>query len=328
MCKYYIMVPTIKVRKNNLNTRLRMKGGDGMEEGMKAFIDVLNGAASNKFVCVPTLAAAKAAALSTFMGAIPDEPNTNDFIKGLGIKATLKELIETSLRTITCDDIGVIATVLPKLLVIDQIQEILKADNEAGKKATEYYTTLHDIITNKDNQELVCRVLTAYKDKNYITDDHIKAFSIFIVGKENVCQGGVVSNISESAKNLWSTLSGKKTDDSAENTDDNACGENQIVKKSFLVGDYCAPKPATKVVEATKPEQAPPSSDAPVITTETPSKPVVEASMPEQAPPPAKEDQTRQAEPLKGGNRRKYNRANKSKKNKKSKSNKSKRSNK
>jgi hypothetical protein len=319
------MTQTIKLRKNKLNTRRRMKGGDGMKEGMNAFIAGLQLVATNP-LCGPALVAAKTTLLSTFMGFIPDEPNTNNFIKGLGIKATLKELIETSLRTITCDDIGVIATVLPKLLVFDKIQEILKADNEAAKKATEYYNTLKSIITDSKNQDLACRVLTAYKDKNYITDDHIKAFSIFIVGKENVCQGGIVSNISESAENLWSTLSGKKTDDSAENTNDKRCGEDLIVKKTFFSGEYCSPKPAPNVVEAAKPEQAPQSPDAPVITTETPSKPVVKASMPEQAPPPEKEYQTISAEPVKGGNRRKYNRANKSKKNKKSKSKKSKRS--
>ena len=317
MCKYYIMTQTIKLRKNISNTRRRMKGGDGMEDGMKVFIAGLQAAASNKIVCVPALVTAKTVALSTFMNTIPDEPNTNNLINSLGVKATLKQLIETSLRTITCDDIGVIATVLPKLFVFDKIQELLIAPDEAAKKTTEFYKTLHDIIADRKNHDLACRVLTAFKNKEYITDEHIKLFSNFIVGKENVCQGGVVSNISETANNLWSALSGKKTDDSSEKTDDNACGEKQTVKKSFIIGDYCAPKPATKVVEAAKPEEAPQPSKTPVVTTETPAKQVIEASMPIQAPSPAI---------VKGGKRQKYKRVKKSKKNKKSKSKKSKRS--
>ena len=300
MCKYYIMTQTIKLRKNKSDIRRHMKGG-AMEKEMEVFITGLQAAASNKMVCVPALVTAKTVALSTFMNTIPDEENTNNLIKGLGINATLKQLIETSLRTITCDDIGVIATVLPKLLVFDKIQDLLNTPNEAAKKTTEFYKTLHDIITDPKNQDLACRVLTAFKNKEYITDEHIKLFSNFIVGKENICEGGVVST----AKNLWTTLSGKKTDDSTENTNDKRCGENLLVKKSMFVGEYCAPPAAPDL----------------------PYKTATKADVTESTKP-AKSDETIPAETTKGGKRQKYKRVNKSKKNKKSKSNKSKRSNK
>jgi len=336
MCKYYIMTQTIKVRKNKLNTRRHMKGGD-MEEGMKVFIAGLELAAKNKFFCVSALVSAKKFALPTFIKTIPDDNNTNDLIKGLGINATLKELIETSLRTITCKDIGIIATVLPKLLVFDKIQELLNAPNEADKKGTEFYKTLHNIITDPKNQDLACRVLTAFKDKKYITDEHIKLFSNFIVGKENVCEGGVVSNISETANNLWATLSGKKTDDSTENTNDKRCGENLLVKKSMFVGEYCAPPaaPAAPAKEDQLYKTATDQSSEPATDgkpdknpPDLPYKTATKADVTESTKT-AKTDETRAAEPATvGGKRQKYKRVNKSKKNKKSKSNKSKRSNK
>jgi hypothetical protein len=314
------MVQTIKVRKNKSDTKKHMGGGN-IDEAIKAMISTFT--RISKMYCSDTIMDKFGrSAIKTVIDSVQEDVTSNDLIKSLGIKATMKELIQTCLESLKCKDIKTITTILPTLLVFDKIQEFLQTPDEAAKKTTEFYKILHDIVTNKDNQELVCRIFNNLKSKNYVTDDHIKIFTTFIGGDPKMCESidlgeadvpstgaeqneGSSPTFSERIKNMNSSLFGKRSNDNDETPNDKRCGEKQIVKKSIIIGEYCAP-PVTKVVEAAKPEQP---------TTE---------------PSDASTTETRPAEPtnMKGGNRRKYNRANKSKKNKKSKSNKSKRSNK
>ena len=314
MCKYYIMVQTIKVRKNNLNTRRRMNGGDGPLDVAISSINAVR----------PTC---KYGGLTLLKTGIPelikninipteyDEP----LKKLLGTEATMTELFTDCINALECDDIDIFIEILPKVFVIDKIGKLLETPDlsnidEATKKSLPLFAELNEIINTEKFQTFICRILNEMESKEHIPDGSKEKFIEFYVGPEKakeICESkSALGSIKKMGSSFMTSVSNINT--SAVNTNDKRCGEDLIVKKSIFSGEYCAPKPAPKVVEA------------PVIT-ETPSKPVVKATMPEQVPPPAKEDQTISTEPVKGGNRRKYNRANKSKKNKKSKSKKSKR---
>ena len=332
------MVKTMKYRKNISNATKHMGGGN-IDEAIKPMISTFNWI--SRMYCSDTiLAKFGSPAIKTFIGSVPENDTLNALIKSLGINATMKELIQTCLETLKCKDIKTIITILPKLVAFDKIQEFLQTPDEAAKKATEFYLTIKVIVDDINNQELICRIFNSLKSKKYVTDDHIKIFTAFIGGDPKLCETidlgepdvpnagseeseGSNPTFSERIKNMSSSLFGKQSNDNDENTNDKRCGEKQILKKSFIIGDYCAPKPTTTVVEAAKPEKASQSSDTPVVTTETPAKPVIEASMPEQAPPPDNVSAN-----MKGGKREKSKRVKQSKKNKKSKSKKSKRSNK
>jgi len=315
MCKYYIMVQTIKVRKNNLNTRRRMNGGDGP-------LDVAISSIKNvKSIC-------NYGGLTSLKAGIPelikninipteyDKPIQNL----LGTTATMADLFTDCINALECDDIDIFIEILPKVFVIDKIGKLLETPNlsnidEAAKTNLPLFAELKQIIDNKDFQNFICRILNEMESKKHIPDGSKEKIIGFYVGPEKakeICESkSALGSIKKMGSSFMTSVS--NINNSAVNTNDKRCGEDLIVKKSIFSGEYCAPKPEPKVVEA------------PVIT-ETPSKPVVEATKLEQAPQPADiTPSDNVSDNMKGGNRRKYNRANKSKKNKKSKSNKSKR---
>jgi hypothetical protein len=294
------MVQTIKVRKNKSDTRRRMKGGDGP-------LDVAISSINNvKSMC-------KYGALTTLKAGIPelikninipteyDEP----LKKLLGTEAKMADLFTDCINALECDDIDIFIEILPKVFVIDKIGKLLETPNlsnidEAAKTSLPLFDELKEIIDNKNFQNFICRILNEMESKEHIPDGSKEKFIEFYVGPEKakeICESkSALGSIKKMGSSFMTSVS--NINNSAVNTNDKRCCEDLIVKKSIFSGEYCAPKPAPKVVKATMPEQV----------------------------PPAKEDQKIPAEPVKGGNRRKYNRANKSKKNKKSKSKKSKRS--
>jgi len=246
----------------------------------------------------------------------------------LGTTATMADLFTDCINALECDDIDIFIEILPKVFVIDKIGKLLETSNfsnigEATKKSLPLFDELKEIINTKNFQTFICRILNEMESKKHIPDGSKEKFIAFYVGPDKAKEICESKSAVGSTKNMGLSFmkSMSNMGHSAENTDDKRCGEKQIVKKSFMIGEYCAPKPELKVVEATKIV-----GEAPVITNETPANHVVEAAKPEQAPQPADiTPSDNVSDNMKGGNRRKYNRANKSKKNKKSKSNKSKR---
>jgi hypothetical protein len=226
----------------------------------------------------------------------------------------MADLFTDCINALECDDIDIFIEILPKVFVIDKIGKLLETPNlsnidEAAKTSLPLFAELKQIIDNTKFQNFICRILNEMESNKHMPDGSKEKFIAFYVGPEKAKE--ICESKSEvgSTKNMGSSFmkSMSNMGHSDENTNDKRCGEDLIVKKSFMIGEYCAP-PKKAAEEAT-------------TKTEEPAKAQDSAAK-------AKADETRPAEPVKGGNRRKCNRADKSKKNKKSKSNKSKRSNK
>lgn len=366
MCKQCIMTQTIKVRKHRLNkniNRSMLHGGDppdndkGGENGDSAAMGVtstglssisnaVSDAASGGLTAIKTvlstvkmmcnsvsLAAAKKTATASISALGISKEYDTPLQKLLETEATMTDLFTDCINAIECNDIDIFIEILPKVFVIDKIGKLLETPDlsnidEAAKKSLPLFDEVKEIINTEKFQTFICRILNEMESKKHIPDGSKEKFIGFYVGPEKakkICESkGVIGSIKKMGSSVMSGIS--NIGNSAVNTNDKRCGEDLIVKKSIFSGEYCAPKPAPKVVEAAKPEQAPQSSEAPIITPETPANPIVEASKPEQAPPPAEiRPSDNVSDNMKGGKGQKYKRVNKSKKNKKSKSNKSKR---
>jgi hypothetical protein len=296
-------------------------------DGLSAITTVLSNA---KMACGPmTLAVAKRGA-TTAISLLGIKNEYDKLLQKLLQKenVTMTHLFTDCINALECNDIDIFIEILPKVFVIDKIGKLLETPDlsnidEATKKSLPLFDELKEIINTEKFQTFICRILNEMESKEHIPDGCKEKFIGFYVGPEKakeICESkGPIGSIKKMGSSFMTSVS--NINNSAVNTNDKRCGEDLIVKKSIFSGEYCAPKPAPKVVEATKLV-----GEAPVITNETPANPVVEAAKPEQAPPPADiTPSDNVSDNMKGGKGQKYKRVNKSKKNKKSKSKKSKR---
>jgi hypothetical protein len=236
----------------------------GVSSGLTSLITSLN---ALKLTCKNT------GVITTFRLSVPsiigflNIPTDHDerLNKILGTDATLSDLITDVLKSFECKDIDVLVNILPQVLLFDKIGELLeKTDfstlDETAKNSMDLYKNLKTIINDPKSHDLLCAILNKMESNKHIKSEHKMAFIKLFGGNEEICKG-MLSKFGDSMKSTFGSLFGNKSGDEANTDLDTRCGENQIVKKSWFSGDYCAPKSNEAPVPAASGQ--PPAADGP-----------------------------------------------------------------